>query len=224
MNQLLMPVYTGTFDAGDYLICTAVSLLVGALIAVCVSYRSKCSKSLLLTLVLLPVIVQNVIMLVNGSIGTGLAVMGAFNLVRFRSVPGKAREILGIFFAMAAGLATAMGYVGIAVFFVLVVCAVMTAAEFLPIARNSDRERELKITVPEHVDYLRVFGEVFDTYAVRYQLKQVKTTNLGSLFRLTYTVVLKSEDAEREFLNELRLRNSNLEISFGIPAEDHEEL
>ena len=218
LNNLFSAIYTDTFTMETFLICTAVSLALGALIAFTANFRAKQSKSFLLALFLIPAIVQTVIMLVNGSVGTGVAVMGAFSLVRFRSVAGSAKEIVSIFLAMATGLATAMGYIGLAIVIVSILCIAMIIASFIRIKEKDDLVRELKITVPEDLNYAHSFDDVFEKYTKVYKLQNVKTTNMGSLYKLSYNIELKSEDDIQDFINDLRCRNGNLEISVMIPA------
>lgn len=218
LNNLFSAIYTDTFTIQTYLICTAVSLALGALIALTANFRAKQSKSFLLALFLIPAIVQTVIMLVNGSVGTGVAVMGAFSLVRFRSVAGSAKEIVSIFLAMATGLATAMGYIGLAIVIVSILCIAMIIASFIRLKEKDDLVRELKITVPEDLNYAHSFDDVFEKYTKVYKLQNVKTTNMGSLYKLSYNIELRSEDDIQDFINDLRCRNGNLEISVMIPA------
>lgn len=205
---------------GPFLLCTLVSLLLGALIALSHLYRSSTTKSFVVTLALLPAIVQVVIMLVNGNLGTGVAVMGAFSLVRFRSVPGSAREICSIFLAMAVGLATGMGYLAAAGVFTLVLCLVILLYTATPFGERRGEERTLKVTIPEGLDYNGVFDDLFRKYLKRWTLLQVRTTNLGSLFKLDYRVELRDPRQEKAFLDELRCRNGNLEISCGRMGEE----
>ena len=218
LNTLFSAIYSNTFTIDVYLICTAVSLVLGAVIALTASFRSRLSKSFLLALFLIPAIVQTVIMLVNGSVGTGVAVMGAFSLVRFRSVAGSAKEIVSIFLAMAAGLATAMGYIALALLFVAVICVAMFLASFIRLKDKDDLVRELKITVPEDLNYAHSFDDLFEKYTRSSKLLTVKTSNMGSLYKLIYNVELKNEDDMQSFIDELRCRNGNLEISVMIPA------
>jgi hypothetical protein len=195
-----------------------VSLVLGLIIALSSGFKSRQSRSFLLSLFLLPAIVQTVIMLVNGSVGTGIAVMGAFSLVRFRSVPGSAKEIVSIFLAMATGLATAMGYVFLASLFVIIVCAVMMLSSFVKIKEKDDLVRELRITVPEDLNYAHSFDDLFETYTKSVKLVTVKTTNMGSLYKLVYKIQLNDEEHIQSFIDDLRCRNGNLEISIAIPA------
>ena len=188
------------------------------------SHGDKSSRSFKLTLVLLPAIVQMVIMLVNGDVGTGVAVMGAFGLVRFRSAPGSAKEICAIFLAMAAGLACGTRHLTIAVLFTLLICGVSYVYNRFGLSADLSSERTLRITVPESLDYGSAFDDVLNKYNYDWKLDEVKTTNMGSLFRLTYTIVIKNEANQKQMLDELRERNGNLEISCGRPVTDREKL
>ncbi|MEF2884549.1 MAG: DUF4956 domain-containing protein, partial [Ruminococcus sp.] len=213
-----------TFTPEIYFICTAVSLVLGAVIAFTAGFRAKQSKSFLLALFLIPAIVQTVIMLVNGSVGTGVAVMGAFSLVRFRSVAGSAKEIVSIFLAMATGLATAMGYIGLAAIFVVIICIVMLITSFIHFKERDDLVRSLKITVPEDLNYAHEFDEIFEKYTRNAKLLTVKTSNMGSLYKLLYRVELVSEDDIQKFIDELRIRNGNLEIAVLMPETEESRL
>lgn len=196
----------------DMLICTGASLIVGLVIACVYMYKNRYSKNFVVTLALLPVIVQAVIMLVNGNLGVGVAVMGAFNLVRFRSAPGTAKEISSIFFAMAVGLAVGMGYVVYALLFTLIVGLVMIVYNKVRFGEGKTASRILRMTIPEDLDYTQVFAEVFAQYAKSVSLDKVATTNLGSLYELQYSVVLQNERLEKEFIDQMRQRNGNLRI------------
>lgn len=218
LETLFNPIYTTSFTFTSYIICTVTSLVLGLIIALSSGFKSRRSRSFLLSLFLLPAIVQTVIMLVNGSVGTGIAVMGAFSLVRFRSVPGSAKEIVSIFLAMATGLETAMGYVFLASLFVIIVCAVMILSSFVKIREKDDLIRELRITVPEDLNYAHSFDDLFETYTNSTKLVTVKTTNMGSLYKLVYKIQLKDEAQIQSFIDDLRCRNGNLEIAIAIPA------
>lgn len=185
---------------------------------------AKHSKSFILSLILLPPIVQMVIMMVNGNIGTGIAVMGAFSLIRFRSVPGSAREIVCIFLSMAIGLATATGYIGIAVVFTVIICIVLILFTKLHIKGAQGEQLELKITIPESLNYVHAFDDLFALYTSEAKLVSAKTTNLGSLLKLHYHVSMKDRELEQELINELRCRNGNLEIALGMVPDIKEEL
>lgn len=212
------------FQAGTYLICTAASLILGMAIAGIFMFRNTYSKGFVVTLALMPAIVQMVIMLVNGNLGTGVAVMGAFSLVRFRSVPGRAEEISSIFLAMAVGLATGMGYIGIAVVFVLIIGGANMALTASRFGEKSSGSRVLRITIPESLDYTSIFDELFCQYLKKWELEQVKTSNMGSLYKLDYKVVLKDQKEEKKLIDDLRCRNGNLEIFLGRAMSIREEL
>lgn len=205
-----------------YLIALAVSLVCGALTAFAASFRSYATKSFLVCLILLPMIVTTVIMMVNGNVGTGVAVMGAFSLVRFRSVPGKAKDIAAIFLTMTAGLACAAGYVAIAVVFTLLVCAVMVVLSFIPM--GVQKMMDLTITVPETLHFHDAFADVFAKYTSSCRLVRTKTTNMGSLYKLFYKVRMKDRNQLQAFIDDLRIRNGNLEISLAEAEDNGEDL
>lgn len=207
----------------SFLICTGVSLLLGVGTALVAGYRSRSTQSLAITLAILPAVVQAVIMLVNGSIGSGIAVAGAFSLVRFRSAPGTAREIAAIFLAMAIGLATGMGYVGLAALLFLILAGAMLALTALRFGQKEDAGRILKITIPEDLDYDGLFDDLFERYTTAHTLEKVKTTNMGTLYELRYRITLRQEPVPKVFLDELRCRNGNLNITC-CREESHESL
>ena len=198
-----------------FIICTAASLALGLGTALLCMYKSRYTQSFVVTLAMLPAVVQVVIMLVNGNIGAGVAVAGAFSLVRFRSAPGSAREIGMIFLAMAIGLATGMGYVALAVIFFAVMAAFVLLLTVLRFGGGNEYERELKITIPETLDYEGLFDDLFQKHTRSAQLYRVKTSNMGTLYEVDYHIVLKTERIPREFLDELRCRNGNLNIVCG---------
>lgn len=207
----------------SFLICTGVSLLLGVGTALVAGYRSRSTQSLAVTLAILPAVVQAVIMLVNGSIGAGIAVAGALSLVRFRSAPGTAREIAAIFLAMAIGLATGMGYVGLAALLFLILAGAMLALTVLRFGQKEDAGRILKITIPEDLDYDGLFDDLFERYTTAHTLEKVKTTNMGTLYELRYRITLRQEPVPKVFLDELRCRNGNLNITC-CREESHESL
>lgn len=221
-DLIFQPIFSDSFTVGTYLSCTATALVLGALLAFTARAQGNCSRSMALTLLTLPAIVQTVIMLVNGNVGTGIAVMGAFSLVRFRSTPGSAQQILFIFLAMAVGLATAMGYLGIAVLFGVLMCVILFL--FSHLSHREGPTWELKITVPESLNYAHAFDDLFTQYTNRATLLRTKTTNMGSLYKLLYQVELKDAGQEQAFLDDLRCRNGNLEIALGVAPDGKEEL
>ena len=225
-RNMLNTIFTGVFDTtttnavqlGDFLLCVAVSLVIGVYLAAVYTYKSRYTQSFVMTLALLPAVVCVVIMMVNGNVGAGVAVAGAFSLVRFRSVPGSAKEICAIFLAMGAGLVTGMGYLAYAVVFAFILGSMMFLYTHLRLGNNRKKEiyKTLHITIPENLDYTGVFDEILEKYTKEYQLVNVKTTNMGSLFKLTYNIVLKDAAEEKNFIDKLRCRNGNLEISMSM--------
>ncbi len=201
------------FQLSNFLACIISAIVVGLIVALFYTYKTKYTKSFFMTLISLPACVAMVIMMVNGSVGTGVAVAGAFSLIRFRSVPGTAKEISVIFLAMGAGLAVGLGYIAFAILFAFLISMtnlLITTSKFGELPRT---QKTLLITMPEHLDYSTVFDEIFDKYTISQELIAVKTTSMGSLFKLTYDVRLKDAALEKEFIDQLRCRNGNLEIS-----------
>lgn len=215
---------TSAVSMSELLICTAVSLALGVLTALMYMYKNNYSKSFVLTLAILPAIVQIVIMLVNGNLGTGVAVMGAFSLVRFRSAPGSAREITSIFLDMATGLATGMGYIGIAVIFLIIIGIVNFALTSAHFGEKKGLVREFRIAIPESLDYTHAFDDIFNENASKFELVRVKTSNMGSLFELKYEVTLKKAELEKRIIDLIRCRNGNLAVSSSRVSAVKEEL
>ena len=216
---MLNSVIESTMTLPVLLLLLLVAVALGLLTALVFTFRSQHSASFALTLTLLPMTVAVIILLVNGNIGTGVAVAGAFALVRFRSVPGTAREIAAIFTEMALGLALGLGYIGLAVIlfaFTAILTLVLTAFRF---GAPSAKTRQLKITLPENVDYETLFDDVFEQYHVRADLQRVRTTHMGTLFELTYLATFPTPQVPKAFLDELRVRNGNLGIVVGAVSE-----
>lgn len=220
---MLDTIFGGLFDTdmtrvipvGAFLLCLGCSLVIGLILAFAYMYRTRYTKSFVATLALLPAVVCVVIMMVNGNVGTGVAVAGAFSLVRFRSAPGTAKEIGILFLAMGAGMIAGMGYLGYAFLFAFILCGISMLYSRLDLGarKNSAVYKTLHITIPEDLDYTGVFEELLARYAVSWELTNVKTTNMGSLFKLTYDITLKSPDLEKPLIDKIRCRNGNLEIS-----------
>ena len=220
---MLADIFKGIFDTdmtsvispSNFLLCVGSALMIGLILAGFYMYRTRYTKSFVATLALLPAVVCVVIMMVNGNVGTGVAVAGAFSLVRFRSVPGSAKEIGAIFLAMGTGLIVGMGYLGYAFLCATVLgffSALYSRLDFGFRNKNS-LYKTLHITIPEDLDYTDVFEPILKKYASECELTTVKTTNMGSLFRLTYNLKLNSAGKEKEMIDKLRCRNGNLEIT-----------
>lgn len=220
---MLNTLFRGLFDSdlttvispGNFMLCLGFSLVLGLIMALTYMYRARYTKSFVVTLALLPAVVCIVIMLVNGNVGTGVAVAGAFSLVRFRSVPGTAKEICALFLAMGAGLIAGMGYLGYALLFTVVMCVIFMIYTRLDLGaeKNAATHKTITITIPEDLDYSEVFNDIFANYTTCHELTRVKTSNMGSLFRLTYNISLKDTAKEKEMIDKIRCRNGNLEIS-----------
>ena len=214
-------IFQGIFDNGiaetieilDFLLCLGVSLVLGLLLTVSYMFRGEHTKSFLITLALLPAVVCIVIMMVNGNIGAGVAVAGAFSLVRFRSAPGTAKEIVSLFLAMGTGLICGMGYLAYAALFALIMSFIFFLYNTL--AENTKSEpvtRTIKITIPEDLDYTGAFDDIFALYTKKHEFIKVKTTNMGSMLRLTYNITLRDPSMEKQMIDRIRERNGNLEI------------
>ena len=227
-------IFKGLFDTStsvtisitDFLLCVGVALVLGVFLAVVYAVKSRYTKSFLITLGILPAVVCIVIMMVNGNVGAGVAVAGAFSLVRFRSAAGTAKEIAVIFLAMAAGLVCGMGYLAYAALFTLIIGVIFLALQFIKIPQSKSvlKQKTLRITIPEDLDYTSIFNDIFDKYTTAYKLTNVKTSNMGSLFKLTYHLTEKDITKEKEMIDELRVRNGNLEISISEQEEARDVL
>jgi len=217
---------TTVISVSDFLMCIGASLLIGLVLALAYMFKTRYTKSFVVTLAVLPAVVCVVIMMVNGNVGAGVAVAGAFSLVRFRSVPGTAKEIAALFLAMGAGLIAGMGYLAFALLFAVILGLAFVLYNSLNFGekKNANRYKTFRITIPEDLDYTGVFEEVFEEYTSDCTLTGVKTTNMGSMFRLTYDVVLKDPAEEKELIDKLRCRNGNLEITVSRQSTVNMEL
>lgn len=224
LNSILSNGGTAAVAFDEFMICMAASLCMGFVLTWIHAYKNQMTQNFALTLILLPAIVQTVIMLVNGNLGTGVAVMGAFSLIRFRSAPGNSREISSIFLAMATGLAAGMGYLGVALVLLGISGLVTILAIHLPWGKGGSGEKELKITIPENLDYSGIFDDLLHKYTTRAELIRVRTVNMGSLYELQYHIHMRDEKQEKEFLDEVRCRNGNLSLVCGRVAAGREEL
>lgn len=210
---------TVNVDITMVIIAALISVIYGLMIALVHKYTTSYNKNFLVTTTLLPLIVSSVILLVNGNFGMGIAVAGAFSLVRFRSLPGTSKEILTVFFAMTVGLANGMGHVVYGGILTIIGCAVIVIFSKISLFDVNNREKNLKITIPEDLDYTEVFDEILKSYTKTYTLLNVKTTALGSMFELKYSIVLKKNINEKEFMDALRVKNGNLKIILTHPTD-----
>ena len=212
-NSVLDEFNTG-IGISKFLLCIGISLLCGLVVAFSYMFKNRCTKGFAVTLAILPAAVCVVVMMVNGGIGMGLAVAGAFSLVRFRSVPGNASEIGIIFISMGSGLIAGVGFLAYAVLFAVLLSAILVIYNLLGFGgkKRASKNKVMTITIPEDLNYTDVFDDIFDTYTKSHELLRVKTTNMGSMFKLTYNVTLKDVKQEKEMLDKIRIRNGNLEI------------
>ena len=210
---------TSGIDLTTILICSLVSIVLGFILAIVYKYTERGSKHFLVSLTVLPVIVQTIIFLVNGNLGMSVAIAGSFSLIRFRSVAGTSKEIVAVFLAMVIGVANGMGYVVFSALFLAIVLftwLVLVKSNIFEVKQ----EKVLKVTIPEDLDYTSVFDDIFKKYTDKVSLEQVKTTNMGSLFDLKYMIILKKNVDEKKFIDEIRVRNANLKIILSHPLDD----
>lgn len=192
--------------------CVGVALGLGLVAAFCYMFKNMYSKTLVVTIAILPPIVCVLIMLVSGSLGAAVAVGGVFALTRFRSAQGSAREITQIFLSMAVGLITGLGYIFIAMILVAIIEAMAIIFSLTKFGESSSKRRTLKVSIPEELDYTEIFDDIFDTYTSTATLTKVKLKNLGTIFQLTYDINLKDVKEEKKFIDEIRKRNANLDV------------
>lgn len=215
LDGIFSSLYATSVTVPAFFACSAVSLLLG--FGISLVYKKVGGKGTMgASLAVLPFLVQLVILLVNGNLGAGVAVAGTFSLVRFRSAPGTARDICAIFLAMTVGLCCGMGYLGLTLLAAVVTCALFLLQKD-PAPDPGDRE--IRVTVPENLNYSDLFNDLFAEFTTASQLVQVKTVNMGSLYSLHYRVTLKDITQEKAMLDAMRCRNGNLEISSGLPEQ-----
>ncbi len=227
LDSILNQAGTGMITLGlkGMLLCSIASIALGIVIAATYMICSeKYSKNFVITLTVLPILVMSVIMMVNGNLGTGVAIVGAFSLIRFRSIPGTSKEIGTIFFAMATGLATGMGYIGFAAIITVLVGALMIVLCKTGFGDKKDETLQLKIVIPENLNFNGAFDDIFQKYTNKSKLDKVKTTNLGSMFELNYLVNLKKDADQKAMIDEIRVRNGNLTVAMGTVTPLTEEL
>ncbi len=204
---------TGTLSISSVIICLVSAIILGIIISFVYTKTGKYNKNFVISISILPLLVQVIIMMVNGNLGTSVAVLGAFSLVRFRSVPGNSRDIIYIFFTMAIGLALGMGHIAFACVITLTVSIIFIILSKLKYGNNNSGERILKVVIPENLDYTDIFDDIFSNYLKKCVVEKVKTTNMGSMYELTYLVILKDNVNEKELIDSIRIRNGNLNVS-----------
>lgn len=227
MPDLFQSIFTDatSVTVWSFIACLAAALVLGSFLAFAYAFRGRATKSFTVTLALLPSAVGMVILLVNGNLGAGVAVAGAFSLIRFRSSPGTAREIAALFLAMCVGLAVGMGLIGYAAIFAVVMGIILLVLNLCGVwERGSSKRKLLRITIPEDLNYTEIFDDLFAQYTTDCETVSVKTTNMGSMFKLTYRIRLKDAKQEKQLIDQLRCRNGNLEISIADSEDSHDQL
>ena len=210
MLESIFSTTAATISLQSCFIAIGVAIVLGACISLVHKLTTKTTPNFLLTVAILPALVQVVILLVNGNLGTSLAVAGAFSLIRFRSMPGNSKEIITVFWAMTVGLALGMGYIVFAVIITAIVAVLVLAINAILNKTHLKSKKRLKIVIPENLDYNEVFNDILDKYADKWEILKVKTTNMGSTFEIMYDVSLKANINEKELLDEIRVRNGNM--------------
>lgn len=213
---------SGTLSISTALICMGAAIIFGIIIALVHMYSTKCSKNFAITIAVLPLLVQVVIMMVNGNLGTSIAILGSFSLIRFRSMQGNSRELVSIFFAMAIGLAVGMGHIMYAFVFTLITSLALIILQKSSFGMKKNNEKSLKVTIAENLDYTNIFDDIFDKYTNNIELNKIKTTNMVSMFELSYNISLKNNINEKDFIDEIRTRNGNLTVNLGRVSTENE--
>ena len=225
LSHLFYDIFTDTaVDPAMMMLAIGVSLLLGLVIAKVYQFKTVYSKSFVMSLALLPTLIAIVIFLVNGSLGAGVAVMGAFSLIRFRSAPGGAKELVSIFLVMTIGIAIGMGYLVFATVFTLIMSLVMLLLEVVNFGQMKHSMRQLTVVIPESLDYESIFDDIFNKAANHVELANVKTSDMGSLFKIKYILQLNGRMTEKELIDALRTRNGNLEIAISRYITKENEL
>lgn len=207
------------------LICFAVAALLGVITSIVYMYTTPMyTKNFVVTLAILPIIVQAVLILVNGNLGTSVAVLGIFSLVRFRSVPGSSKEIMSVFLTTAIGLAIGMGFILYAILITVIVLILFVLFSLISFGERKTSEKMLKITLPENLDYTEVFDDIFEKYLKKANRERVRTTNMGTMFEVSYVIVMKDIKEEKQLIDEIRCRNGNLTVSIGRVPVNPDEL
>lgn len=225
LSHLFYDIFTDTaVDPAMMMLAIGVSLLLGLVVAKVYQFKTVYSKSFVMSLALLPTLIAIVIFLVNGSLGAGVAVMGAFSLIRFRSAPGGAKELVSIFLVMTIGIAIGMGYLVFATIFTFIMSLVMLLLEVVNFGQMKHSIRQLTVVIPESLDYESIFDDIFNKAANHVELANVKTSDMGSLFKIKYIIQLNGRMTEKELIDALRTRNGNLEIAISRYITKENEL
>lgn len=204
------------------LICSGMAILLGLAVAITHMKTTQTTKGFLVALTVLPLLVMAVMIMINGNLGTSIAILGAFSLIRFRSIGGTAKDLLSIFFTMMIGLALGMGHVLFAVIISVIAILAILLFSYSRILEPNPSERVLKVIIPDDLDYDEVFADIFKKYTSRSKLVRMKTMNMGSLYKLTYNIKMKRNVKEKDFLDEIRVKNCNLKVLLSEPCCEEE--
>ncbi len=222
LNSIFESSTVSSIGIVELFISLFVAIILGFMISLVHKYTSKYSKNFLITITLLPILVETVMLMVNGNLGTSIAIMGAFSLVRFRSIPGTSREILIVFFAMSVGLACGMGQVWFAIIITIICCVLLFLLNKISLFDKDKKQKNLKVLIPENLDYDDIFQDIFDEFTDYVYLEKTKTVNMGSMFELSYIINLKDNIKEKEFIDKIRMRNSNLKVVLERVADSYD--
>ncbi len=219
-------IYSSTVLPSEFFIMSAAAIVSGFLYSWIMSFRVRSTKRFFIVTALIPFVVAAVITFVNGNIGAGVAIGGAFSLIRFRSAQGSADEIASILVAMGSGIAFGMGYIGYGVVILLALSVLFIILSHLSLFEHKSMAEDqlLRITIPESLEYNGTFDDIFAHYLKKIENAGVKTTGMGSMFRLSYKVQLKNPADEKAFIDELRTKNGNLEIALLPYTETQNQL
>ena len=222
LNSIFGSSTSNSIGITEVLISMIIAIILGFIIALVHKKTSRYSKNFLITISLLPILVEAVMLMVNGNLGTSVAIMGAFSLVRFRSIPGTSKEILIVFFAMTVGLSCGMGQIWFAIILTVIGCLLLLLLNKVNVFEKEKGEKKLKILIPENLEYDTVFEDIFNECTNKVVLEKTKTTNMGSMFELSYKVKIKSGISEKEFIDKLRTRNGNLKLSLERVEDEYD--
>ena len=219
-------IYSSTVTPSQFFLMTAVALVTGFLYSWIMSFRVRSTRRFFIVTALIPFVVAAVITFVNGNIGAGVAIGGAFSLIRFRSAQGSADEIAAILVAMGSGITFGMGYIGYGIMILIALAMLFLLLSFVPLFdhKNMAADQLLRITIPESLEYNGTFDDIFARYLKSIENAGVKTTGMGSMFRISYKVQLKNPAEEKAFIDELRTKNGNLEVALLPYTETQNQL
>lgn len=216
LDTILTSTTGESFTLTNALIVIVTSIVLGLIISLSYMHTNKIDRfgsNFSVTLVMLPVIIAIIILLVGNNVARAFSLAGAFSIIRFRSAPGDPKDIAYVFFTLAVGLTCGMGYIGYSILFTFILCSVMLILEKINFGENKEKVMELKIVVPEDLNFEGVFDSILKKYTNSYNVERVRTRDFGSLFELTYSINLKEDASSKQLLDELRCKNGNLNIS-----------